>query len=455
MRHSIKVAIVGGGTGGLCLAHGLKRADIAVAVYERDCTRRDGLQGYRVGISPQGSRALHACLPPDLFEIFVATCARPPSCFNIMTEQFSELLSLHRADDGDPLNSEKAVSRMTLRQVLLTGLEDVVHFDKNFTHYEQLSDGKVNIFFEDGTCASADILVGADGASSRVRKQFLPHAKLQETGILSIGAKVSLTAETKALLPAKVFNGVTLIAAPKGYGAILHVMEFKWDRNGIKNGIGSTDGELIRQWPGMLFDNTNDYIMWGFWAARQRYRVDPKSLSGAELLRLAMEMTKNWHPNFRRLLERSDVSTALSINIRTSVPVAPWETTNITLLGDAIHTMTPGRGVGANTALRDAALLSLQLEAVRDGNKTVIQAIREYEAEIIRYGFEAVRESRKQMDSRALIHKPIVGRAVLALNRLGMRMANSVAPIKRRMAEAQARFRGANRKELRASACGK
>ncbi|MFC9774265.1 hypothetical protein [Paenibacillus chitinolyticus] len=54
----------------------------------------------------------------------------------MMTEKFTELLSLDVHSDTDPINSEKSVSRMTLCQVLLTGLEDVVHFDKKFSRYE-------------------------------------------------------------------------------------------------------------------------------------------------------------------------------------------------------------------------------------------------------------------------------------------------------------------------------
>jgi 2-polyprenyl-6-methoxyphenol hydroxylase-like FAD-dependent oxidoreductase len=46
------VIIVGGGTGGMCLAHGLRRAGISVAVYERYRSRSEGLHGYRVGIDP-------------------------------------------------------------------------------------------------------------------------------------------------------------------------------------------------------------------------------------------------------------------------------------------------------------------------------------------------------------------------------------------------------------------
>lgn len=440
------VLIIGAGTGGLCLAHGLKRAGISVAVYERDRTRKDGLQGYRVGISPGGSRALHDCLPPELFRTFVATCARPPRYFNILTERLSEVLCLDvPPDDHDPIEGERSVSRMTLRQVLLTGLEDVVHFDRKFARYERHPDGTVTAFFEDGSSATGDLLVGADGAGSRVRKQLLPHARLEETGILSIGAKVPLTPDTKTLLPPKVFHGVSLVMAPKGYGAILHVMEFPWDRQGIKPGIGGNDAELIAQWPGLLFDNTTDYIMWGVWGARRNFPADPSQASPEDLLRIALEMTARWHPDLSTLIGLSDLSTIFSINIRTSVPIDPWPTCNVTLLGDAIHTMTPGRGVGANTALRDAALLCRNLVAARDGRMPTTQAVRDYEAEMIRYGFEAVLESRKQMDGDGLVHRPVIGRLALAAMRTMMRIVNRMPSLKRRMAEAQQRLRGPDR----------
>ena len=107
--------------------------------------------------------------------------------------------------------------------------------------------------------------------------------------------------------------------------------------------------------------------------------------------------------------------------------------------------MTPGRGVGANTALRDAALLCRNLVAVCAGRVPLLQAIHEYEAEMISYGFEAVLESRKQMNGRDPIHKPVVGRLVLAGMRSGMRFVNRVPPLKRRMADQMQRFRGSDR----------
>jgi 2-polyprenyl-6-methoxyphenol hydroxylase-like FAD-dependent oxidoreductase len=441
----LHVLIIGAGTGGLCLAHGLKRAGVGVAVYERDRTRTDGLHGYRVGIDPDGSRALHACLPADLYATFVATCARAPRYFNMLTEQLDEVLSLPIRPNTDPVESEKSVSRMTLRQVLLTGLEEVVQFDKSFVRYEQTPDGKVTAFFEDGTSAVGDLLVAADGSNSRVRRQYLPHAQLEDSGIIAIAGKLPLTAETGALVPQKVFYGISMVMAPKGYSCIVHVMEFKWDRAGVKAGIGGNDATLIAGWPGLLYDNTADYINWGFSAARQWFAVDPMDLRGDELVRLTLEMTPNWHPNLRRLITLTDLSTCFPVNIRTSVPIPAWPASNVTLIGDAIHTMTPGRGVGANTALRDAALLCRNLTAVRAGRMALVAAIDDYEAQMREYGFDAVLKSREQMDGDGLIHKPFVGRAVLAGMRAGMRVVNHLPPLKRRMADDLERYRGADR----------
>ncbi len=63
-------------------------------------------------------------------------------------------------------------------------------------------------------------------------------------------------------------------------------------------------------------------------------------------------LIEHWHPDLRRLVTESDPGTVSLLPIRTSVPVGPWPTSTITLRGDAIHRMTPMRGIGANIALR-------------------------------------------------------------------------------------------------------
>jgi 2-polyprenyl-6-methoxyphenol hydroxylase-like FAD-dependent oxidoreductase len=443
------VAIIGAGTGGLCLAHGLVREGIDVAVYERDRTRRDGLQGYRVGISPDGSRALHACLPPDLYATFAATCARPPSSLTFLDHRLRPLLSVG-VEDGlnigdDPVESEKSVSRMTLRQVLLTGLEDVVHFDKAFSRYEERPDGTVEAFFEDGTSVVADLLVGADGTNSRVRRQLLPRAELGDTGIRAVAGKVLLSDEVRGLLTPPLWNGVSLVFAPRGYSLVSHTMEFKWGDDGPKKGIGRTESELIERWPGLLFDNTRDYFMWGFGGSARRLPVDPMPLVGRELIELVLGQTRGWHPNLRRIFELSDPGATFPIAVRTSVPVEPWRTGPVTLIGDAIHTMTPGRGVGANTALLDALLLCHQLVEARDGRRGQREGVAAYERSMIQYGFEAVRESLKQMSADQPIHHPLWGGPALAGMKAMFRLVDRVPPMKRRMAEGQTRLRDRRR----------
>ena len=445
----MRVLIIGAGTGGLCLAHGLKRAGIDVQVYERDRTRKDGLYGYRVGISPAGSYAMQQCVPPEVFDLFVATCARAPRYFNMLTEKMKEVGSIEIPDSGDPVDSEKSVSRMTLRQVLLTSLEENVSFDKKFARYWTNEDGTVTALFEDGTTATGDVLIGADGASSKVRTQRLPEARMEQTGIVSIGGKVPLTAESRALVSKKVFEGISLVQAPRGKGAIIHVMEFPWRRAGVEHAAGGNDAKLVAEWPGLLYDNTQDYMMWGVWAAQQNFPANPMKTPQPEQLRIAKELTTGWGTDFRRLMELTDVSTVFSIGIRTSVPLDPWATSNVTLLGDAVHTMTPGRGVGANTALRDAALLCKQLIGVRDGRQELIPALAAYEKEMLRYSAQAVIESRKQMDAKEVIHRPVIGRMVLAAMRTGMRVMNHVPALKRKMAESAMRMRRIEGQEAR------
>jgi 2-polyprenyl-6-methoxyphenol hydroxylase-like FAD-dependent oxidoreductase len=86
------------------------------------------------------------------------------------------------------------------------------------------------------------------------------------------------------------------------------------------------------------------------------------------------------------------------ISIRTSVPVAPWKTGRITLLGDAIHSMTPYRGIGANIALKDAMRLRDALIAAQNGERELLEPIHAYEEDLIRYGFAAVEKSRLAME---------------------------------------------------------
>ena len=427
---SFHVVIIGGGIGGLCLAQGLKQLGVSVAVYERDRTRTDRLQGYRIHINPSGSRALHDCLPADLYDTFVATTGKSGKGFTFFSEQLRELLSLipDSADAvPDPVGSHKSVSRITLRQVLLAGLDDIVHFDKTFVRYEESPDGTVVAHFGDGTAAAGDVLVAADGANSRVRKQFLPQAERIETGVFTVIGKAPLTDAVRTLLPPQLFDGPASVMAPESKGLFIAVQEFRRVPHGAGE-IGGNDSAALH--PDLLFDNTADYVMWALGARREKFPIvgDPEVMDGPALQQVVLGMMRNWHPRLRRLVELSDPETMTPNPIRTSVPIPHWETKRITLLGDAIHSMTPYRGIGANIALRDTALLCRNLAAAHRGEKPLLAAIHDYETEMVEYGFAAVRSSKKAMEQAVSDN-----RFALALAKVAFRTMNAMPPVKRRV----------------------
>jgi 2-polyprenyl-6-methoxyphenol hydroxylase-like FAD-dependent oxidoreductase len=103
-------------------------------------------------------------------------------------------------------------------------------------------------------------------------------------------------------------------------------------------------------------------------------------------------------PNMRKLVEMIS-DDGISVNrLRTSRPMPPWKTSPITLLGDAIHSITPYRGIGANIALKDAALLASKLIEADRGEKPLLDAIGKYETALREYAFAAVEDSRKSME---------------------------------------------------------
>jgi salicylate hydroxylase len=426
----LHVVIIGGGIGGLTLAQGLKKSGVSVAVYERDRARTDRVQGYRVHINPTGGRALHECLPPHLLEAFTRTCGKPSGGIRFVTERMKLLLALGFDDPeqliGSGVASHRSVSRITLRQVLLSGLDDIVHFGKTFVRYEETLTGRIVAHFEDGTAAEGDVLVAADGGGSRVRRQYLPHAQRIDTGIVGIAGKVFLDAEGRRKAPPELLGTLTLVAGMGGYSLFVAPQEID---GAAASEFGGND-ESVKA--GGHFDNTRSYLMWAFGARREKFGLggDIEQMSGEPLREIVLrEMAaRSWDGRFQKLVRLSDAGTINAIPIRTSVPVAAWPTHRVTLLGDAIHAMTPYQGIGANVALKDAANLARALVAAERGERPLIDAIRGYEAEMVGYGFRAVQRSLDAMH-RSITDNPLR----LMMSRAVLRLIGRVAPLKRRM----------------------
>ncbi len=406
MTESLDVIVVGGGIAGLCLAQGLRQAGVSVAVYERDRGPTDRLEGYRIHLNPAGSRALKTCLPPQVWDSFVATAGEPGG-LGFLTEQLRELVVITDEPAADPAQSSHAVDRITLRQLLLSGLDDSVHFGKTFTRYEQHGD-KVTAFFEDGSSATGDLLVGADGANSAVRRQFLPHAERVPTEALSTALRFPLTEQTRSWVPHRLATSMNMIVAPNPFFLFTSVFERRSE-------VPVDTGRPYQS-----------YILCAFVADRSAYPRDVHDLDQRCLQHVVEGMTVGWHPDLRRLIAEADPDSVTLVEHKTSVAVPAWPSTTVTLSGDAIHSMPPVGGLGGNAALRDASLLCTTLSAVRNGQSALMPALRRYEEELRRCGYAAI---------RAALHTQRQGlrsnRVTVAGSRAWFRACHTIPALKR------------------------
>ena len=298
-----------------------------------------------------------------------------------------------------------------------------MQFGKTFVRYETHGD-RVVAFFEDGSSAEGDVLVAADGGGSRVRRQYLPHAERVDTGVAAIAGKVFLDDDTRSRIPAPLRDSLALVSAPGGRGLFVAPQEYA--NTAPVNGIGGAETAIDTD-AGTQFDNTRSYLMWTFGAQRQVLGLRPDDAPCAETLRgIALAGMADWDAGFRDLVHLTDPDTLSLLTIRTSRPVALWQTSRITLLGDAIHSMTPYRGIGANIALRDAALLCGQLARAARGEVALLDAIHDYERTMIRYGFDAVRGSLAAI--KAALNTGAVGRTV---SRATLRLVDRIPTLKR------------------------
>jgi 2-polyprenyl-6-methoxyphenol hydroxylase-like FAD-dependent oxidoreductase len=343
------VLIIGGGIGGLCLAQGLTRAGIRVTVFDRDVDARLRDQGWRVSLKEDGAAALRDCLPPALFDLCRATALLPATTLavtdHLLNPKFVKPL---------PPAGGFGMNRLTLREVLLTGLD--VRFGRTFTRFEQLPDGNVSAHFADGTTATGDFLVGADGTGSAVRAQLVPDAEHDDLGTMIYGRSPDLP------LPDILVGSFNNMTGP----------------GGVSFGVATcrttepATRAAARLAPAAELTDIPDYLAW--------------TIRGWPGGATARESVEEFHPAVHRIVEATE--DAVTIRLRAAKPMKPWHASKVTLLGDAVHTMPPGRGEGANTALRDAVLLrDLLVELPPETAKA------RYEAEMLEYSFRVVEQS--------------------------------------------------------------
>ncbi|WP_294212914.1 NAD(P)/FAD-dependent oxidoreductase [uncultured Chryseobacterium sp.] len=371
---SKRIAIIGAGLGGLCLAQGLKKNGLNATVFEKDASLNARTQGYRIRINEPGRKSFEKCLPQNLYQLFINTCAASSSGMNVLTTSLESSKNdlVESWSDGIKEIPDLKPNRLTLREILLHGLEENISFGKELTDWIELDNHQVKLVFADGTTYTADLVIAADGVHSKIGKEYCKDQKIN-TGNITIYGRTFFSAEALETISPELLKGTSVILNKK-YSLIIDAMVFNVSKN---------DASLD------MISPVSDYFYWAFIGNPEAFSLlqgDFYNYSGEEILHSIRKLTRNWHPQLKALFDYADHKSLSITPIRSSLPKEPWPSGNMTALGDAVHTMSPAGGVGANTAFMDAALLAENIMS----KSSFSAAIADYEDKMRLYSNRAV-----------------------------------------------------------------
>lgn len=339
-----RISIIGAGPGGLTCARILQQHGIPVTVYDRDPEVNSRNQGGSLDLHKEdGQLALREA---GLLEEFFAL-ARLESQEMRRMDPAGRVLAHHLPDAGETVSPE--IDRGQLRDLLLGSLAaGTVQWGRTLASVSGPADGPRTLTFADGTAVEADLVIGADGAFSRVRTAVSP-ATPHYTGVSFLEAwfddMETAHPELSELVgkgSAHVADGERGLFAQRNSGSHMRVYIMQrvpadWITT---NGLRPEDTEGIRA------HLLSEYAAWSPQALRM--------------------ITDNDGPYVDRPLF--------------ALPVPhTWEhSPSVTLLGDAAHVMPP-LGVGVNLAMLDASELALALVH----SATIDDAVHNYEKSML------------------------------------------------------------------------
>lgn len=322
-----KIAICGAGMGGLATALGLAKKGFKVDVYEQASTHRE--LGAGLWISMNGAKVLNDLgLQEELSKIDL-----PPVDRVVKLWSTGEAWSIY---NKNATNSQDHTLYMVLRyelhRILVEELEKVqpgcIHLDHKSIGFDE-SDDQVTIHFNNRPSVVADVLVGADGVHSNVRKQMFGEVKQLFTDAIAWRGLVPIE---------RISPEYQAPIATTWVGPTAHITCYPVQHKGRQffSFSGQVDSEIWEQesWsdPGKLEECLQDF--------------------------------DGWHPQVIEMVSGADTLYKWGLFTRAALPT--WVSKRVALLGDACHSMVPYLGQGVNMSFEDSAVLVNVLSTYSD-----------------------------------------------------------------------------------------
>ena len=333
-----KILIAGAGLGGLAAAGCLLKAGYDVEIYEQAPVLGEVGAGIQMS-----ANAMHVLNHLGIGEQVSAKSVRPAAYVFRLHDTGEEIdrfalseehLALHKA----PYNqAHRADLHELLAATVLDMKPDAVHLGKRATGFEETAEG-VTLFFDDGTSAAGDVLVGADGVKSVIRDQISGAVPATYTGDSAWRIVVP-----KEKLPANFMEEVMSVWMGPGKHSVSY-----WIRNGeLFNFVGAVETPVATE---------------ESWTARFPWEDLKADFEG-------------WHEDIQTVIDLAPRDECYRWALYKRPVVGTWSTGRATIMGDAAHATLPYLAQGAAMAIEDGAVLARSLEKCGD----IADALQMYE----------------------------------------------------------------------------
>jgi 2-polyprenyl-6-methoxyphenol hydroxylase-like FAD-dependent oxidoreductase len=350
-----RIAIIGAGPGGLTLALILQRHGVKTVIYEREPFAKNLQRGGSLDIhQDSGQRALKEA---DLFEQFQALSRHEGEDFRLLDKSGKVYLDeVAETNEGE----RPEIDRGELCQILLNPVDPAsIRWGHKLIQAIPLDNGMHELHFENGHVDTVDLVVGADGAFSRIRP-LLTDSVAEYSGLSMVELIIENVAIAHSTIAA--FNRRGKMFALSDHKAIIAQL------NGDGRLLVYLSFEIAREWLdtcGIPFDQPEE-------AKRQ-----------------LLLLFNDWDESLTNYIQAADGAFILRRIYMLPVGLRWTRKPGVTLIGDAAHLMSPFAGEGVNLAMLDATELALSIVEHGDVNK----AVEAYEEKMYTYSSKLAEES--------------------------------------------------------------